>query len=103
MLGEQIKKLRLAKQVSQVEMANRIGVFKQSISNWENNNILPSIEMLVKMAEYFGCTSDYLLELDTDKVLIETTNLDQRQAAHIINIIRDYEELNRLNNKKKDH
>lgn len=48
MLGEQIKSLRIAHNISQVSLANQLGVTKQSVSNWENNNILPSIEMLKK-------------------------------------------------------
>lgn len=48
MLGEQIKKLRLAQNISQVTLANQLGVTKQSISNWENDNILPSVDMLKK-------------------------------------------------------
>ena len=101
MLGEQIKTLRTAKQISQVELANRIGVSKQSVSNWENNNILPSVEIIKKISEYFGCTADYLLELNTDKLIIETTNLTERQAIHLLNIVRDFEELNRLHIKKE--
>ena len=48
MLGEQIKQLRLARNMSQVALANQLGVTKQSISNWENDNILPSLDMLKK-------------------------------------------------------
>lgn len=39
MIGEQIKKLRTARNLSQVGLARMIGVTKQSVSNWENNNI----------------------------------------------------------------
>ncbi len=46
MLGEQIKSLRIARNISQVTLANQLGVSKQSVSNWENNNILPSIIMV---------------------------------------------------------
>lgn len=46
MLGEQIRKLRLARNLSQVELAQQLNVTKQSVSNWENNNIMPSIDML---------------------------------------------------------
>lgn len=53
MLGEQIKSLRIAHNISQVSLANQLGVTKQSVSNWENNNILPSIEMLKKLQHTF--------------------------------------------------
>ncbi len=50
MLGEQIKKLRMNKNLSQVDLAKKLCVTKQSISNWENENIMPSIDMLIKIA-----------------------------------------------------
>ena len=50
MLNERIKELRIARGMSQVEIAEKLGVSKQSVSNWENDNILPSIDMLVKIA-----------------------------------------------------
>ena len=69
MLNENIRKLRLARGVSQVELASALGVTKQSVSNWENDNIQPSIEMLIKLARYFSVTTDYLLGLVTEKHL----------------------------------
>ncbi len=95
MLGEQIKKLRIAKHLNQVQLAEYLGVTKQSISNWENNNILPSIDMLKKMAQFFHCSTDYLLELNTNKVFIETTNLSLEQSVHIQQLIKDMELLNK--------
>lgn len=60
-LNENIKKLRVAKNLNQVEFAKLIGVTKQCVSNWENDNVIPSIEMLVKMADLFNVSTDYLL------------------------------------------
>ena len=50
MLHEQIRRLRMARGITQVELAHRLGVSKQSVSNWESNNIQPSIELLEKIA-----------------------------------------------------
>ena len=95
MLGEQIKKLRIAKHLNQVQLAEYLGVTKQSISNWENNNILPSVDMLKKIAQFFSCSTDYLLELNTNKVFIDTTNLSLEQSVHIQQLIKDMELLNK--------
>ena len=46
MLHEQIRRLRTARGITHVELAHRLGVSKQSVSNWESNNIQPSIELL---------------------------------------------------------
>lgn len=53
MLGDQIKYLRHLHKISQVKLAEEIGVTKQTVSNWENNNIMPSVELLKKLSIYF--------------------------------------------------
>ncbi len=88
MFGEMIRKLRTAHSLNQVQLAGKLGVSKQTVSNWENNNILPSIEMLVKTAEFFSVSADYLLELDSRRY-IEVTGLTDTQLAHIQQVIRD--------------
>ena len=97
MLGEQIKELRLSHNLSQVELAERLGVSKQSVSNWENENIMPSIDMLKKICRFFSCSADYLLELaiDDKAIYIETTDLTLRQIAHIQAVVHDFQNLNR--------
>ncbi len=88
MFGDTIKNLRLSHNISQVQLANKLSVSKQTISNWENNNILPSIEMLVKISDFFSVSTDFLLELD-DRRYIEITGLSDAQLAHVQQIIRD--------------
>lgn len=88
MFGDRIKILRTSYNLSQVQLAEKLKVSKQTVSNWENNNILPSVEMLINIAIYFSVTTDYLLELDNRNYL-ETTGLSSEQLAHIQNIIND--------------
>ena len=88
MLGDVIKKLRTAHNLNQVQLAGKLNISKQTVSNWENNNILPSIEMLVKIAQFFMVSTDYLLELD-QREFLEITGLTDEQTAHIKEIIRD--------------
>ena len=95
MLGEQIRDLRIAKNLSQIQLADRLGVTKQSISNWENNNILPSVDMLKRIADYFQCSTDYLLEMEEGKVYIETTHLTLEQTMHLQQLVEDFILLNK--------
>ena len=53
MFAKRIKFLRQSKELNQVQLAERLGVKKQSISNWENDNIMPSIDMLIRIADFF--------------------------------------------------
>ena len=46
MLNERIKELRIAYKMNQIEFGKKLNVTKQSVSNWENNNIQPSVDML---------------------------------------------------------
>ena len=64
-----------------------------SISNWENDNILPSIEMLVKIADFFSVSTDYLLGLDDKKYLL-ISGLNEEQIAHIQQLVDDIAENN---------
>ncbi|MDE7276793.1 MAG: helix-turn-helix domain-containing protein [Lachnospiraceae bacterium] len=93
-LNENIRQLRLARNLSQVDLAKALGVTKQSISNWENNNIQPSIDMLIRLAQFFSVSTDYLLGLDRQKY-IEISELTDCQLAHIAAIIDDIRGVNK--------
>ena len=88
MLSSQIRQLRTARNLSQVQLAKALGVTKQSVSNWENNNIQPSIDMLVKIARFFSVSTDYLLCLD-DRQLLDISGLSPQVIAHLQQLI-DY-------------
>lgn len=88
MLNEKIKNLRLSYRLNQVELGKALGVTKQCVSNWENDNIQPSVDMLVKIARYFNVSADYLLDLSEGKY-IDVSDLDDDAVAHIRMIIDD--------------
>ena len=89
MLGQRISELRAACGWSQVALANRLGVAKQTVSNWENDNIQPSIEMLIRISKLFGVTTDYLLGLDSVSTL-SVEGLPASYIAHLRLLIEDY-------------
>lgn len=88
MLNERIKQLRTERGLSQVDLAKILNVSKQSISNWENDNIQPSIEMLIKLSRVFSVSTDFLLGEDSRKYL-EITGLAEKYIPHIQQIIDD--------------
>ncbi len=85
-LNENIKKYRLALGISQVELAKKLGVTKQCLSNWENDNVQPSVEMLIRLSNFFAVSTDALLGLD-ERTEISLAQLTSEEAAHIRAIV----------------
>lgn len=88
MLSTRIHELRTALGWSQVELARELNVSKQTVSNWENDNIQPSIEMLVRLAQIFGVTTDYLLGLD-DIPRLDVSGISSQAIAHLSELVGD--------------
>lgn len=78
MLGEQIRALREARHLTQVELARGLSVTKQAVSNWENNNILPSVETVSAIADYFGVTVDHVLGRDAHRYIVADGLTDEQ-------------------------
>ena len=93
MLNENIKKLRLERGLNHVEFAKVLGVSKQCISNWENDNVMPSIDMLCKMSDYFLVSTDFLLGRIA-KNTIDASKLTDEQIAHVSLLVNDLSKLN---------
>lgn len=89
MLGQRIHELRLAFGWSQVELAKRLNITKQTVSNWENDNIQPSVEMAIRIAKTFNVTTDYLFGFD-NTVRLDVSGLPESVVAHIAMLIDDY-------------
>ena len=92
MLNENIKKLRVSLNISQVTLAKMLGVSKQSVSNWENDNIQPSIDMLIRIAKCLNTSTDYLLGLQNSKTL-DVSDLTDIQIAHLKYFVDDLKNL----------
>ena len=92
-LCENIKQLRLQNGMNQVEFAKKMCVTKQCISNWENDNVLPSVEMLVKMADFFQVSTDFLLGRSSSSS-ISVDELTEEQQAHLRLIVSDFIKVN---------
>ena len=88
MLSERIRELRKASGMTQVALAKELGVTKQCVSNWENGNIQPSVDLLVRLALRFGVSTDHLLGLEETSGL-RTAGLTPQQRAHIQAVIDD--------------
>lgn len=61
-LSKQIKKYRTEANLSQEELADKIYISRQTISNWENEKNYPDIKSLVLMSEVFQVSLDNLVK-----------------------------------------
>ncbi len=78
-LGKQIKKHRSALALSQEELAEKIFVSRQSISNWENDKTYPDIKSLLMLSELFEISVDELIKGDVDTMKKEISEQEQTE------------------------
>lgn len=78
MFGNNIKKLREKKGLSQKKLAEEIGVTQQSLSKWEQNKTRPDYEILLNLSKIFNVSTDYILNnemvFDEDEKIIILKN-----------------------------
>ena len=61
-IGSKIKAARIEKKLTQEQVADLLGVSRQTISNWENEKSYPDIISVIKMSECYDVSLDYLLK-----------------------------------------
>ena len=65
-LGEKIVYLRKQQGWSQEDLAEQLGISRQSISKWESETSVPELDKLVRISEIFHVSTDYLLKEDKE-------------------------------------
>jgi len=60
-INEKIKELRSEGALSQEQLAELLGVSRQAVSKWENGECQPELDNIVRLAQVFGVSTDYLL------------------------------------------
>lgn len=87
--SEIAKELREMKNLTQTQLAERMWVKKSIISAYETDARPPSLDMLVKYATEFNVSTDYLLGLETDKI-IKVEGLTDSQINILINLVNEF-------------
>ena len=89
--GKRLLELRKSKGLSQTELGQHVGVHKNVLGKYEREDVKPSIDVAIEIADYFGVSLDYLTgkvskEIDTDIVDRVTTiqNLPKTDQVHIL-------------------
>lgn len=89
---ENLKKLRTQKKVSQSEMAKVVNMSVRGYQNIEYGVNEASYTILNKLADYFGCSIDYLLGHQTNSIIqLEMLTQSQREAIDLVKTLNDKE------------
>ena len=84
--SQRLKKLRKDKHLTQVQVAKRIGVTASMVSSYETDIRLPSYEVMLRIADIFGVSVDYLLGRE-EKRLLDISELSEEEATAVANIV----------------
>lgn len=85
-MGSKLKNLRKEKQLTQKQIADRIGLAISAVSSYESGTRYPSYDVLIRLAHIFHVSTDYLLGV-TDKREIDVTGLNDQEVELISQII----------------
>ncbi len=88
-IGDKLKNARLDKKLTQEEVAEKLFVSRQSISNWENNKTYPDIGNVIALSDLYQISLDELLKGSDNfmKHLEESTNIVESNKKLIFIIV----------------
>ena len=82
-LGKQIRKYRNDLSLSQDELAEKVFVSRQTISNWENDKSYPDVKSLCLLSEIFQVSLDQLIKGDVEKMREQMNQEDKRKFEQL--------------------
>lgn len=85
-LGEKLRDLRKTNNLTQEQLAMRLGLAVSAISSYESCSRRPSYEILIKYARIFHVSTDYILGL-SKRDYIDVTGLNDKEKAAVMNVV----------------
>lgn len=84
--GDKLKMLRTGQNLTQQQLATRLGVQKSVVSYYESGERTPSTDVLIKLARVFHTTIDYLLDVKRERV-IDVSGLSENDIAAVTAVV----------------
>lgn len=84
--GDKLKMLRTSQNLTQQQLATRLGVQKSVVSYYESGERTPSTDVLIKLARVFHTTIDYLLDVKRERV-IDVSGLSESDIAAVTAVV----------------
>ena len=91
MIGERLQEIRKDHGDKQTDLAKKLNVAVSTVKSWEGEHSSPSHELLVKICQLYGVTSDYLLGLNDEDPLLMQKKYDELEAENQ-RLVRMFEE-----------
>lgn len=85
-MGEKLRSLRIEKNLTQKQVADRIGLAISAVSSYESGSRYPTYDTLIKLARMFHVSTDYLLGI-ADNRNIDVTGLDDEDVGLISQLV----------------
>ena len=95
MIGDRIKQLRLDAKMTQPELAKKLNVTRSAVATYENKTRQPSFHVLVRLAQIFRVSTDYLL-LGNDNDSLDVSGLSGDQKMILLSLIRNFKDTNEI-------
>lgn len=91
--GDRLKQLRMEHGISGAELGEQLGMSKSGISNWEVRHREPSLEMLIKLSNFFGVSIDYLVGKSNFRETFKSLSIDLIKQLITNDTIKDPENI----------
>lgn len=87
MIADKIKTLRISNNLTQNDVAKKLGITRSSVNAWEMGISVPSTMYVVELAQLFAVSADYILGLE-QKMVLDITGLDDDSIRILNDMIR---------------
>ena len=101
LFGDRLKEIRISHNKTQTQVATDLGLSKSIISAYEKNLRTPSVDIIIKIKDYFGVPISYFLDEDNEdnyRLMVDLTDLTDEQFKIVTMLIEEF----RRKNKKED-
>ena len=87
-IGKKIMELRKKKGLSQEQLADKVGVARQTISKWELGETSPDLKQAKELSKIFNISLDELVDNDIKEILVEKTSNTEKLAGIILKLMK---------------
>jgi transcriptional regulator with XRE-family HTH domain len=92
-LSDRIRELRVQKNLTQAQVAERLGITKNAVNSWEKSASSPTLKNVAELAGILGVSTDYLLGVKRS-VTLDISDLDELQCEAMMGLKASFEKMN---------